>query len=56
MPTIRGVRFRLSQVLHQAADRLFVAPGGGSIRDIGQAKLGPEAKRALIVYVMHVIP
>ncbi|SHL54034.1 glycosyltransferase family protein [Hymenobacter psychrotolerans] len=56
MPTIRGVRYRLSQVLHKAAERLFVPPGGGSIRDIGQEQLGPDAKRALIVYVLHVIP
>lgn len=56
MPTIRGVRYRLSQVLHGTADQLFMPPGGGSIRDIGQDKLGSSAKRALIIYVMHVIP
>ncbi|MBC6607152.1 glycosyltransferase [Hymenobacter sp. BT188] len=56
MPTIRGVRYRLSQVLHDTADQLFMPPGGGSIRNIGQDHLGSSAKRALIVYVMHVIP
>jgi glycosyltransferase involved in cell wall biosynthesis len=56
MPTIRGVRYRLSTALHQVAIKLFVPLGGGSIRDIGQAQLGPQAKRALIVYVLHVIP
>lgn len=56
MPTIRGVRFRLAQVLRQTANRLFTPLGGGSIRDIGLATLGPTAPRALVVYVMHVIP
>ena len=56
MPTIRGVRFRLAQALRRSADHLFVPPGGGSIRDIGMGKLGPAAPRALIVYVLHVIP
>ena len=31
-------------------------PGGGSIRNIGAGKLGVAAPRALVVYVMHVIP
>lgn len=56
MPTIRGVRHRLSTALHQAANRLFMPPGGGSIRNIGAGKLGVAAPRALVVYVMHVIP
>jgi glycosyltransferase involved in cell wall biosynthesis len=56
MPTIRGVRYRFSTALHQVANKLFVPLGGGSIRDIGQGQLGPQAKRALIVYVLHVIP
>ncbi len=56
MPTIRGVRFRLAQALRHSADRLFVPPGGGSIRDIGLSELGPAAPRALIIYVLHVIP
>lgn len=56
MPTIRGVRYRLSTALHQVASRLFMPPGGGSIRDIGAGQLGPDAPRALIVYVLHVIP
>jgi glycosyltransferase involved in cell wall biosynthesis len=56
MPSIRGVRFRLAQALRQTADRLFIPPGGGSLRDIGIGTLGPEAPKALIVYVMHVIP
>lgn len=56
MPTIRGIRYRLSTVLHQSANRLFMPPGGGSIRDIGAGQLGSAAPRALVVYVMHVIP
>lgn len=56
MPTIRGARYRLSQALHKTANQLFMPPGGGSIHSIGQEQLGPQAKRALIVYVMHVIP
>lgn len=56
MPTIRGIRFRVAQALRQTANRLFLPLGGGSIRDIGLATLGPTAPRALIVYVMHVIP
>ncbi len=56
MPTIRGVRYRLSTALRQAANQLFMPPGGGSIRDIGAGGLGAAAPRALIVYVMHVIP
>jgi glycosyltransferase involved in cell wall biosynthesis len=56
MPTIRGVRFRLAQVLRQTAEHLFTPPGGGSVRDIGLGKLGLSAPRALIVYVIHVIP
>lgn len=56
MPTIRGIRYRLSQALHQAAIRLFVPLGGGAIRDIGLGQLGTQAPRALIVYVLHVIP
>ncbi|WP_188561487.1 glycosyltransferase [Hymenobacter frigidus] len=56
MPTIRGVRYRLSNALHAAAKKLFMPPGGGSIRDIGQGQIGSQSKRALIVYVLHVIP
>ncbi|MBJ6108294.1 glycosyltransferase [Hymenobacter sp. BT523] len=56
MPTVRGIRFRLAEALRQTADRLFVPPGGGSIRDIGLGKLGPAAPRALVVYVIHAMP
>jgi hypothetical protein len=56
MPTLRGIRFRLAQTLRNTADQLFVAPGGGSIRNIGLAQLGAAAPRALIVYAIHVIP
>ena len=56
MPTIRGIRFRLAQALRQTANRLFTPLGGRSIRDIGLATLGSAAPRALVVYVMHVIP
>lgn len=38
------------------ANWLFVPPGGGITRDIGAARLGADAKCALIVYVRHVIP
>lgn len=56
MPTIRGLRYRLSEGLHRVAERLFTPPGGGVTLGIGADKLGPSAPRALIVYVMHVIP
>lgn len=56
MPTIRGVRYRLAQALRRTANHLFTPLGGTVIRDIGLAKMGPQAPRALIVYVAHVIP
>jgi hypothetical protein len=56
MPTIRGVRFRLSHLLNAAATKLFVPPGGRTYLDIGLVQLGTTAPRALVVYVAHVIP
>lgn len=56
MPTIRGVRYRLAQALRRTANQLFTPLGGIVIRDIGLDKLGPQAPRALVVYVAHVIP
>jgi len=56
MPTLRGIRYRLSTFLHAAATQLFEIPGGKSFLDIGLDKLPPSAPRALIVYVAHAIP
>lgn len=56
MPTIRGLRYRLSALLHTTAAKLFVLPGGNSFRDIGLGSLPATAPRALIVYVAHIMP
>lgn len=55
MPTIRGLRFRLSQALHQAANATF-RPDESRILDIGLARLGIGARRALVVYTTRAIP
>ena len=55
MPTIRGLRYRLSEALKKTAARVYVVPGG-EIRDIGQGRLGQQAPRALIIYTLQAIP
>lgn len=55
MPTIRGLRYRLSQALKITAEHVYTVPGG-EIMNIGASHLAPGAKRALIVYTIQAIP
>lgn len=55
MPTIRGLRYRLSEALKKTASHVFTLPGG-EILDIGAAHLGSSAPRALMVYTIQAIP
>ena len=55
MPTIRGLRYRLSEALKKTASRMHTMPGG-EIFGIGATHLGRGAKRALVVYTIQAIP
>ena len=55
MPTIRGLRYRLSQALKQTADRVYSVPGG-EVLNIGADRLGGSAPRAIIFYTIQAIP
>ena len=55
MPSIRGLRYRLSQALKTTASRIYTVPGGEML-DIGAAHLGSRAPRALIIYTIQAIP
>jgi len=55
MPTIRGLRYRLSEALKKTAGHIFSIPGG-EILDIGAERLGSRAPRALINYTIRAIP
>lgn len=55
MPSIRGLRYRVSQALKTTANRIFTLPGG-EILDIGAARLGRQSPRALVIYTIQAIP
>ena len=55
MPTIRGLRYRLSEALKATAAHVYRVPGG-EIQGIGAARLGTHAPCALIIYTIQAIP
>ena len=55
MPTIRGLRYRVAEALKKTATRVYTVPGG-EILNIGAARLGTGAPRALVIYTIQAIP